>query len=102
VRSARSSIRAIATAPPTAPATKPTISLERAVEEGNCTTVYVGGSAPLHQKETGGRSESAPPVRRAGISAYFRLSSVRSKASFATTVEPHQLDSRPTGLTCET
>jgi hypothetical protein len=65
---ARSSIRAIATAPPTAPATKPTISLERVAEEGNCTIVYVGGSAPLysrlHQKETGGRSESAPPARR--------------------------------------
>jgi hypothetical protein len=68
VRSARSSIRAIATAPPTAPATKPTISLERVAEEGNCTIVYVGGNAPLysrlHPKETGGRSESAPPARR--------------------------------------
>jgi hypothetical protein len=25
-----------------------------------------------------------------------------SKASFATTVEPHQLDTRPAGLTCDT
>ena len=54
------------------------------------------------QKQTGGRLESAPPVGRSWISAYFKLSSVRSKASFATTVEPHQLDWRPAGLTCET
>jgi hypothetical protein len=47
------------------------------------------------QKQTGGTLSERPPVRRAGISAYFKLSSVRSKASFATTVEPHQLDWRP-------
>ena len=39
-----------------------------------------------------------PPPEEAGISAYFKLSSVMSKASFATTVEPHQLDERPAGL----
>jgi hypothetical protein len=66
VRSARSSIRAIATEPPTAPATKPTISLERVAEEGNCTIVYVGGSAPLHQKETGGRSRARRPSEGLG------------------------------------
>jgi hypothetical protein len=41
------------------------------------------------------------PPEEAGISAYFKLSSVMSKASFATTVEPHQLDTRPPGLLLE-
>ena len=42
------------------------------------------------------------PSEGAGISAYFKLSRVMSKASFATTVEPHQLDTKPAGLAFDT
>jgi len=42
------------------------------------------------------------PSTKVETLAYFKLSSVMSKASFATTVEPHQLETRPAGLTCDT
>jgi hypothetical protein len=36
--------------------------------------------------------------QHARSSNYFKLSSVMSKASFATTVDPHQLEFKPAGL----
>jgi hypothetical protein len=51
------------------------------------------------QKKTGGRRNSEPPATRKKIHLFhFKLSSVMSKASLATTVDPHQLEFKPAGL----
>jgi hypothetical protein len=59
-----------------------------------------------HEPNPKSKRAAARKARRpsggARISAYFKLSRVMSKASFATTVEPHQLDTKPAGLAFDT
>ena len=49
-------------------------------------------------KENGRPAGAANRPRDTRSSTYFKLSKVMSKASFATTVEPHQLEFKPAGL----
>jgi hypothetical protein len=105
VRSARSSVRAIATAPPTPPATKPTISLPWSRKETARSLMREERRTYIHgctKRKRAAARKARRPSEGAGISAYFKLSRVMSKASFATTVEPHQLDTKPAGLAFDT